>query len=86
MPGYFEREDDDKKGPDLGDKEGPDDFLKYFISITAERKQSRTRVASVRASCSNVQRKSGINSAGHAAALNVATVYSTEPQFTQWRY
>lgn len=38
---------DNDKRPGLEDNMGPDDFLKYFISITAERKQSRTRVTSV---------------------------------------
>lgn len=34
------------KRPDLEDKDGPDDFLKYFISITAERKRA-TRAGTV---------------------------------------
>lgn len=36
------------KGLIWKDKDGPDDFLKYFISITAERKQSHMRRIGVR--------------------------------------
>ena len=47
MPRMPETRDDDKKDLPWKDKGGPDDFLKYFISITAKGKQSRTRVGSV---------------------------------------
>lgn len=35
--------DEDKKDLPWKDEDGPDDFLKYFISITAEKKTEAAR-------------------------------------------